>query len=204
MELSTVTTITHLPSITSRHVYLSGNDVRSRISPPLQGNTASIRLQSRTLRCARKFPGETVSEETSKGVSDFGLEKPEVVADKVDNFTTSEVVAADKEKDFSSESQAEDEQTLAALEFLNDIKLDSDNTYSIVLYGFGAVLAIYLTSAIVGSLESVPLLPKLMEVVGLGYTLWFTTRYLLFKSNREELKTKISEIKKQVLGSDSD
>ncbi|KAJ0233493.1 Protein CURVATURE THYLAKOID 1D [Hirschfeldia incana] len=200
MELSTVTTITHLPSITSRHVYLSGNDVRSRISPPLQGNTASIR----TLRCARKFPGETVSEETSKGVSDFGLEKPEVVADKVDNFTTSEVVAADKEKDFSSESQAEDEQTLAALEFLNDIKLDSDNTYSIVLYGFGAVLAIYLTSAIVGSLESVPLLPKLMEVVGLGYTLWFTTRYLLFKSNREELKTKISEIKKQVLGSDSD
>lgn len=87
------------------------------------------------------------------------------------------------------------------------MQLDSDNTYSIVLYGFGSVLAIYLTSAIVGSLESVPLvsylepsflflfpntcytnisfgmvqLPKLLEVVGLGYTLWFTTRYLLFK-----------------------
>lgn len=92
------------------------------------------------------------------------------------------------------------------------MQLDSDNTYSILLYGFGAVLAVYLTSAIVGSLESVPLvssleppfcfcfpskhvriymlssnilfcfqLPKLMEVVGLGYTLWFTTRYLLFK-----------------------
>ncbi|KAF8092134.1 hypothetical protein N665_0423s0019 [Sinapis alba] len=195
MELSTVTTITHLPSITSRHVYLAGNAVPvRRISLPLQGNAPSLRVQSRTLRCTRKFPGETVSEETSTGVNDFGIEKPEVVADKENNFT-SDVV--------TSEAQAEEEQT-QVLEFLNDIKLDSDNTYSILLYGFGAILAIYLTSAIVGSLESVPLLPKLMEVVGLGYTLWFTTRYLLFKSNREELKTKISEIKKQVLGSDSD
>lgn len=148
------------------------------------------------MRCARKFPGET---DTSTGVNEFGLEKPEVVADKEDNFPSD--VVSDREKNFTSEAQAEDEQT-QALEFLNDIKLDSDNTSSILLYGFGGILAIYLTSAIVGSLESIPLLPKLMEVVGLGYTLWFTTRYLLFKSNREELKTKISEIKKQVLGSD--
>lgn len=41
------------------------------------------------------------------------------------------------------------------------MQLDSDNTYSIVLYGFGSVLAIYLTSAIVGSLESVPLVSYL-------------------------------------------
>ncbi|KAJ4880164.1 hypothetical protein Rs2_37218 [Raphanus sativus] len=204
MELSTVSTITHVPSSsTRRHVYLSGNDVR-RISLPRQDNVASLRLQSRKLRCTRKFPGETVSEDTSSGVNDFGLEKkPEVVADKEDNFT-SEAQDAVEERIFTSEAQSENEQAQASLEFFNDIKLDSDNTYSILLYGFGAVLAVYLTSAIVGSLESVPLLPKLMEVVGLGYTLWFTTRYLLFKSNREELKMKISDIKKQVLGSDSD
>ncbi|CAH8382218.1 unnamed protein product [Eruca vesicaria subsp. sativa] len=203
MELSTVTTITHLPSTTSRHVYLADNTVPvRRISLPLQSNVASLRLQSRTLRCTRKFPGETVSEDTSSGVNEFGLKKPEVVASKEDNFTSD--VVSDKVDNFTSEAQAEEEQAQASLEFFNDIKLDSDNTYSILLYGFGAILSIYLTSAVVGSLESVPLLPKLMEVVGLGYTLWFTTRYLLFKSNREELKTKISEIKKEVLGSDSD
>lgn len=64
-----------------------------------------------TLRCARKFPGETVSEDTSTGVNEFVLEKPGVVADKEDNFT--------------SEAQAEDEQTQASLEFLNDIKVFS-------------------------------------------------------------------------------
>lgn len=77
--------------------------------------------------------------------------------------------------------------------------------------------------------------PKLMEVVGLGYTLWFSWRYLLFKvailreiwafifhrhddlisvliglllallqKNRDELATKIEELKQQVLGSNDD
>ncbi|KAF5769126.1 putative cyanobacterial aminoacyl-tRNA synthetase, CAAD domain, protein CURVATURE THYLAKOID 1 [Helianthus annuus] len=40
-----------------------------------------------------------------------------------------------------------------------------------------------------------------MELVGLGYSIWFTTRYLLFKRNRDELASKIEEVKQQVLGS---
>ncbi|KAL1190369.1 Protein CURVATURE THYLAKOID 1D [Cardamine amara subsp. amara] len=177
MELRTSATITHLPSSTNRNGYVAGKSVH-RISLPLQRNVASLCLQSRTLRCTGKFEGETSNE-----------------------FGDGAVVAAEEETNLTSE--AEDEQT-QALEFLNDIKLDSGNTYSILLFGSGAIVALYLTCAIVGSIESIPLFPKLMEVVGLGYTLWFTTRYLLFKRNREELKMKISEIKKQVLGSDDD
>lgn len=64
-----------------------------------------------------------MSEDTSTGVNEFGLVKPEVVADKEDNFTSD--VVADKEKNFTSEAQAEDEQTQASLEFLNDIKVFS-------------------------------------------------------------------------------
>lgn len=79
-----------------------------------------------TLRCTRKFPGETVSgEDTSTGVNEFGLEKkPEVVADKEDNFT-SEAQDAVEEKLFTSEAQSEDEHTQASLEFFNDIKVFS-------------------------------------------------------------------------------
>ncbi|KFK30403.1 hypothetical protein AALP_AA7G256500 [Arabis alpina] len=182
MELCTKPTITRLPSsIITHHVNLAGNPVQ-RISLPLHRNISSLNLQSRTLRCTGKFPGETGYEKTSTTeVNEFGLE----------------------EKNLNSDEVFEEEQT-QALEFLNDIKLDSNNTYSVLLYGSGAIVALYLTSVIVGSLESIPLVPKLMEVVGLGYTFWFTTRYLLFKSNREELKTKISEIKRQVLGYDSE
>ncbi|KAI9125023.1 hypothetical protein K1719_003639 [Acacia pycnantha] len=73
------------------------------------------------------------------------------------------------------------------------VKFDIDDTGSILLYGGGAVIALWLSSA---------LIPKLLEVVGLGYTLWFTYRYLLFKKNRDKLATKIEELKARVLGSD--
>lgn len=65
------------------------------------------------MRCSRKFPGETVSEETSTGVNEFGVEDRDGV------------VVAVEEKNSTSEAQAEsseDEQT-QALEFLNDIKV---------------------------------------------------------------------------------
>jgi hypothetical protein len=69
--------------------------------------------------------------------------------------------------------------------------------------------------------------PQVMEVVGLGFTIWFTSRYLIFKvscfallelsvlfmsqiltfrlpseqENRDELITRVTSIKKQILGS---
>ncbi|GLT51501.1 hypothetical protein SLA2020_249070 [Shorea laevis] len=59
--------------------------------------------------------------------------------------------------------------------------LATEDAYPILLYGSGALVALWLASAVHGAIESVPLFPKLMEVVGLGYTVWFSSRYLLFK-----------------------
>lgn len=41
-------------------------------------------------------------------------------------------------------------------------------------------------------------LPKVFELVGLGYSAWFTYRYLLFKSSREELVEDIEALKKKI------
>ncbi|KAK9671559.1 hypothetical protein RND81_12G038900 [Saponaria officinalis] len=59
--------------------------------------------------------------------------------------------------------------------------LESEDSYILLLYGGGALVAVWLLTAIVGVIDALPVLPKVMEVVGLGYSLWFTTRYLLFK-----------------------
>lgn len=83
-----------------------------------------------------------------------------------------------------------------------NLKFDSDDTYSILIYGTGALVALWLSSAVVGALDSIPLVPKLFEVVGLAYTIWFSYRYLIFKKNREELFAKIDEIKGQIIGPD--
>merc|ERR1712072_512225 len=71
---------------------------------------------------------------------------------------------------------------------------------SAILYGSGAIVLLWLASAIVGSVSSIPLLPKLMELVGLSYTVWFTYRYLLFKSSRQELVKDIEALKEKVSG----
>jgi hypothetical protein len=42
--------------------------------------------------------------------------------------------------------------------------------------------------------------PKLMELVGLGYSSWFVYRYLLFKENRKDLVADVEELKTKIGG----
>ncbi|KAF9617757.1 hypothetical protein IFM89_038519 [Coptis chinensis] len=77
-----------------------------------------------------------------------------------------------------------------------------ENKSTVLVYGGGAVVAIWLSSIVVGAINSVPLLPKIMELVGLGYTGWFVYRYLLFKSSRKELATDIESLKKKIAGTE--
>ncbi|RLN12986.1 hypothetical protein C2845_PM09G06670 [Panicum miliaceum] len=73
---------------------------------------------------------------------------------------------------------------------------------TVLLYGGGAIVALWLTSVVVGAINAVPLLPKIMELVGLGYTGWFVYRYLLFKESRKELATDIEALKKKITGTE--
>ncbi|XP_021725400.1 protein CURVATURE THYLAKOID 1A, chloroplastic-like isoform X2 [Chenopodium quinoa] len=102
----------------------------------------------------------------------------------------------------SSDETDDDEALQPIKELFNklDIDLDVEDSPTILLYGGGAIVALWLLSAIVGAIDSIPVLPKVLEVVGLGYSVWFTTRYLLFKKNREELGSKIEELKQEILG----
>uniref|UniRef100_A0A0E0ET17 Cyanobacterial aminoacyl-tRNA synthetase CAAD domain-containing protein n=1 Tax=Oryza meridionalis TaxID=40149 RepID=A0A0E0ET17_9ORYZ len=84
------------------------------------------------------------------------------------------------------------------------VGLDSENSYTALVYGTSALVTIWISSIVVSALDSVPLVPQVMEVVGLGFTVWFTSRYLIFKENRDELIARIGSIKKQILGSRGD
>lgn len=110
--------------------------------------------------------------------------------------------AAEKYSEIAEDSSIPTTNTEAFDLFHNlEAKLDSEDTSSVLLLGGGSLIAVWIAAVLVGAIDSIPLFPKLMEVVGLAYTLWFSTRYLLFKKNREELVVKIEEIKEQVLGS---
>ncbi|XP_020595056.1 protein CURVATURE THYLAKOID 1A, chloroplastic, partial [Phalaenopsis equestris] len=77
-----------------------------------------------------------------------------------------------------------------------------ENKSTVFVYGGGAIVALWLSSIIISAINSVPLLPKLMELIGLGYTGWFVYRYLLFKSSRKELAEDIESLKKKIAGTE--
>lgn len=76
----------------------------------------------------------------------------------------------------------------------------TENKTTVGIYAGGAVVALWFSSTIVGAINSVPLLPKIMELIGLGYTGWFVYRYLLFKSSRKELVEDIETLKGKITG----
>ncbi|KAM7472265.1 hypothetical protein LguiA_010448 [Lonicera macranthoides] len=100
-------------------------------------------------------------------------------------------------------SSSEETSGVDAGEVFADLKEKWDaieDKSTVLLYGGGAIVGIWLSSIVVGAINSVPVLPKLMELVGLGYTGWFVYRYLLFKSSRKELATDIESLKKKIAG----
>ncbi|KAL1367024.1 hypothetical protein HN51_021076 [Arachis hypogaea] len=102
-------------------------------------------------------------------------------------------------------ASSEESGSVDANELFTDLKEKWDaveNKSTVLLYGGGAIVAVWLSSILVGAINSVPLLPKIMELVGLGYTGWFVYRYLLFKSSRKELAEDIDGLKKKITGTE--
>ncbi|MBD2092697.1 CAAD domain-containing protein [Microcoleus sp. FACHB-1515] len=63
-----------------------------------------------------------------------------------------------------------------------------------------ALLGIRVLSALIGTINGIPLLSPLFELVGLGYSIWFVNRYLLTSGKRQELSQEVNRIKQQILG----
>lgn len=61
------------------------------------------------------------------------------------------------------------------------------------------VMALRIFLAVLNAINDIPLLSPFLQLIGLGYTIWFTFRYLLKDSTRQELAAEIRLLKKQIL-----
>ncbi|GLT79726.1 hypothetical protein SLA2020_512030 [Shorea laevis] len=123
------------------------------------------------------------------------------------SFSTSIKLVREPRRFSLFQTRASDETStpVDAGELFTDLKEKWDaveNKSTVLLYGGGAIVAVWLASIVVSAINSVPLLPKIMELIGLGYTGWFVYRYLLFKSSRKELSTDIEALKKKIAGTE--
>jgi hypothetical protein len=101
-------------------------------------------------------------------------------------------------------SSDKNSQTVDADQLIKNVadKWDAiEDKTSATLYAGGALVALVFLNNILAAVDAIPLLPGLMETVGLGYSSWFVYRYLLDKNSREELKQDIDKVKQKITGS---
>ena len=67
-----------------------------------------------------------------------------------------------------------------------------------------ASISVYITLSVLDAINHIPLLSPMLELVGLGYSVWFVSRYLLKESSRSELKAEFNSLKEQVFGGEAD
>lgn len=72
-------------------------------------------------------------------------------------------------------------------------------TLALLLSG---VITVKVTLAVLDSINDIPLLAPIFELVGIGYTAWFIYRYLLKVETRKELGEEFKSLKGQVVGKD--
>jgi len=78
-------------------------------------------------------------------------------------------------------------------------QLNIEVTPTLILTGSAAFVALWILSSVVAAIDSVPLLPKLLELVGTGYSIWFIARYLLFKESRDDLFAKFEDLIQRIV-----
>jgi valyl-tRNA synthetase len=62
------------------------------------------------------------------------------------------------------------------------------------------LLTLKILAAVLGALNSIPLAQPTFEAVGVGYTIWFASRYLVTVEKRKELGIKTQALKEQAIG----
>lgn len=75
-----------------------------------------------------------------------------------------------------------------------------DDKLAIGTLGVFAIIALWGSNGLISAIEKLPIIPQLLELVGLLYTGWFIYRYLLFKPDREELLKTVGETKSKITG----
>ncbi|KAL8522401.1 hypothetical protein ACS0TY_012516 [Phlomoides rotata] len=77
---------------------------------------------------------------------------------------------------------------------------NSEDRLALIGLGFAGVVAFWASINLVTAVDKLPILPSVLELVGLLFASWFTYRYLLFKPDRQELSQKISKSISDILG----
>ncbi|EEF46439.1 protein CURVATURE THYLAKOID 1C, chloroplastic [Ricinus communis] len=96
----------------------------------------------------------------------------------------------------SSESSS----SLSIVKSVKNVWDSSEDRWAIGGLGFAAIVGVWASANLVSAVDKLPLIPSVLELIGILYSSWFIYRYLLFKPDREELFQIINKSVSSILG----
>ncbi|KAJ8755847.1 hypothetical protein K2173_024392 [Erythroxylum novogranatense] len=96
----------------------------------------------------------------------------------------------------SSESST----SLTIVKSIQNLWDSSEDRLALIGLGFAAIVAIWASANLVTAIDKLPVIPNVLELVGILFSSWFIYRYLVFKPDREELFQFINKSVLDVLG----
>ncbi|KAK2406721.1 protein CURVATURE THYLAKOID 1B, chloroplastic [Trifolium repens] len=76
-----------------------------------------------------------------------------------------------------------------------------DDKYAVGSLVVASVIALWGSTGLISAIDRLPLIPGVLELVGIGYTGWFAYKNLVFKPEREELVQKVKDTVTEIIGS---
>ncbi|KAJ8650273.1 hypothetical protein MRB53_003296 [Persea americana] len=76
-----------------------------------------------------------------------------------------------------------------------------DDKYGVTSLAVAGVVALWGSTGLISAIDRLPLIPGVLELVGIGYTGWFVYQNLVFNSEREALLKKVKDTYNDIIGS---
>ncbi|KAJ0258162.1 Protein CURVATURE THYLAKOID 1B [Hirschfeldia incana] len=76
-----------------------------------------------------------------------------------------------------------------------------EDKYAVSSLAVSGFVALWGTAGVISAIDRLPLVPGVLEVVGIGYTGWFAYKNLIFKPDRETLFQKVKDTYRDIIGS---
>ncbi|XP_058085489.1 protein CURVATURE THYLAKOID 1B, chloroplastic-like [Magnolia sinica] len=76
-----------------------------------------------------------------------------------------------------------------------------EDKYAVTSLAVAGVVALWGSAGMISAIDRLPLVPGVLEVVGIGYSGWFAYKNLVFKPDREALLKKVKDTYNDILGS---
>lgn len=76
-----------------------------------------------------------------------------------------------------------------------------DDKYAVISLAVAGVIVLWGSTGLISAIDKLPLLPGVLELVGIGYTGWFVYQNLIFQPDRDAILKKIKDTYSDIIGS---